>query len=339
MTKKLFIVCAALVWTVALVAQNIAVVAANGSTKLYRTLQAAIEGADPNSTIYLPGGGFTIADSVKITKRLTIIGIGHKSNNNNVDGVTTISGNIFFNEGSSGSAVMACYITGNVNIGEGGATVDDVFIKCCNLNSIQVHNSTCQGTVVNQNYVRTTSTFSESSALINNNILHSLNRINGGRISKNIVLGEFECANHGDRDLACIVANNSTISNNIITLTPWAGHVWVWYYHERLRGTDNSVNSNLTTTDFGDNTIAIGDVSWEDFFVNYNSGAISPSSDFHFKDEYKQYENTVGVYADGVQFDKQLAPVPYIVAKKIDEQTDAAGKLNIKIRVKASGEE
>ena len=31
-----------------------------------------------------------------------------------------------------------------------------------------------------------------------------------------------------------------------------------------------------------------------------------------------------------------MAPLPYIVAKDIPEQTDAEGKLNIKIRVKAS---
>ena len=340
MTKKLFIVCAVFVWSVALVAQNIAVVSPSGSTIMCKTLTQAVDTAAAGSVIYLPGGGFPISDNVKITKKLTIIGIGHKAKNGNADGITTINGNLFFNEGSSGSAVMGCYITGNVNIGEGGAVVDDVLVKYCNLNSVQVCNSICQGTAVNQNYIRSTSGFSESSALINNNVLHSLNRLNGGTISKNIILGEFKNGiTNGDYEYSCIVASNSSILNNIVTLTPWASQGWVWHYHERLRGTNNSVDSNLATTNFGDNTIAIADVSWEDFFVNYNGGAISPSSNFHFKEEYKQYENTVGVYADGVKFDKQLAPVPYIVAKKIDEQTDAAGRLNIKIRVKASGEE
>ena len=77
------------------------------------------------------------------------------------------------------------------------------------------------------------------------------------------------------------------------------------------------------------------DADWSEVFENYNGGAISPVSDFHFKGDYKQYESQVGVYAGGVDFDKQLAPVPYIVAKHVDEQTDASGKLNVKIRVKA----
>ena len=70
-------------------------------------------------------------------------------------------------------------------------------------------------------------------------------------------------------------------------------------------------------------------------FENYNNGKVDPSSDFHFKEAYKQYENQVGIYAGTGFNDQQLAPVPYIVNKKVDEQTDAQGKLNVKIRVKA----
>ena len=70
-------------------------------------------------------------------------------------------------------------------------------------------------------------------------------------------------------------------------------------------------------------------------FENYNNGKVDPSSDFHFKEAYKQYENQVGIYAGTGFNDQQLAPVPYIVGKRVDEQTDAQGKLNVKIRVKA----
>ena len=77
------------------------------------------------------------------------------------------------------------------------------------------------------------------------------------------------------------------------------------------------------------------DDEWTDVFVNYNGGAVSPVSDFHFKEAYKQYESQVGIYAGTGFNDQQLAPVPYIIAKDVDEQTDAQGKLNVRIRVKA----
>ena len=91
----------------------------------------------------------------------------------------------------------------------------------------------------------------------------------------------------------------------------------------------------MSDRDFGDNPINLGDVDWNNVFNNYNGGAITPVSKFHFKGDYSGYEHQVGIYAgDGFNED-QLAPVPYIVSKNIPQQTDAAGKLNIKIRVKA----
>lgn len=339
MIKKLFIACAAFVWTIALVAQNISVVNSSGSTKLYRTLEAAIKGADPNSVIYLPGGGFPIADSVKITKKLTIIGIGHKAKNDNADGVTTISGNLFFNQGSSGSAVMACYITGNVNIGEGGASVNDVLIRYCNLNSVQVNNSICMGTIVNQNYIRSTSNFHGANGEFTNNIAHSIDDIDNGTIAYNVFTSActgYHTHNSGNWDNAAIIfCNQCAITHNIIiewgSGGPSSGSLG--------NGSTNTVYDNMATQNWGEDCINVSKegFDWKNVFKDYQG--VSATSNFHFKEEYAEHEGKVGIYAGDSFNDKQLAPVPYIVAKKIDEQTDAAGKLNIKIRVKASGEE
>ena len=105
-TKRIIsLIAVTLIMFTSATAQRISVVTENGVTSIFRTLQDAIESADAGSTIYLPGGGFTLPDSVKITKKLTIIGIGHKSDNENADGSTIISGNLWFNENSSGSAL------------------------------------------------------------------------------------------------------------------------------------------------------------------------------------------------------------------------------------------
>ena len=298
-------------------AQQISVVSSNGATTLYSTLQEAIEGASNGSVIYLPGGGLPISDEVKITKKLTIIGIGHYTKNENVDGVTTILGNLFFNEESGGSAVMACYITGNVNIG-----VDDILIRYCNLNSVQVNNQTCKGTEINQNYIRSSSNFNQTPAKITNNVMWSVGYVTGGNISYNFFNGWFNAYYGG----ATYEINSSFVSNNC-------------FNQGDLTNYSNTITSgNMGTSDHvGDNCIYLGEnVNWNDVYVNYNNGAISPKSDFHFKDDYKQYENKVGIYAGDTPFnDNQIAPVPHIVAKHVDEHTDTTGKLNIKIRVKA----
>ena len=328
MKKKLFILCAALVWTVALMAQSIAVVTANGITTLVRTLDEAIAVVNENDgcVVYLPGGGFPVSDDSKITKKVTIIGIGHKANNDNVDGITTISGNLWFNEGSSGSAVMGCYITGNVNIGDGGATVNDVLIKYCNLNSVQVNNSTCMETIANQNYIRNNSRFNGSKAIIINNIVHSITDLDNGKIAYNILaktIREYGHWSWGTTTLHC--CDQTQIINNIVLPDLPDGLL-----HEC---SNCEVLENMTINDsYGENK------NWNDYFVEYNQGEISPFSNFHFTADYKQYESELGIYADTGFNDQQIVPVPFIVAKRIDEQTDASGRLNVKIRVKAGGE-
>lgn len=325
MKKKIITLLVALMATVASVhAQQISVVAPNGATTLYRTLPDAIKGATAGSVVYLPGGGFSIPDSVKITKKLTIIGIGHKAKNDNVDGNTIINGNLWFNEGSSGSAVMGCYLTGRVIIGENGI-VDNVLVKLCFLNGVDVRNSNCVETVVNQNYVVDQLRMGNSDVIIKNNIVRFTNvgygpcivDVGSGVIQHNMLL-------HGTHSLINV---NATVTNNVITasdgLSNWSSTI--------------ISSGNMGTIALGEDAIVIQpEKGWDDVFVNYNGGAVSTASNFHFKDEYKEYENQVGIYAGDGFSDGALPPVPYIVAKKIDDKTDAAGKLNIKVRVKAS---
>lgn len=333
MKKKIITLLVALMATVASVhAQQISVVAPNGATTLYRTFPDAIKGATAGSVVYLPGGAFTIPDSVKITKKLTIIGIGHKANGGNVDGGTLINGNLFFNEGSDGSAVMGCYLSGFIKIAEDGP-VDDVVVRQCNLYYVQVLKSACSGIIINQNYLRVPGNitynhnFSGCDVVFSNNITsQQVCNIGSGKVTNNIILTYNRGGGIGSSDRFSLQAVSAEISGNIISKSNGLIH------------SGNAVSNNnliLTNGSWGDNPIVI-DADVNDIFVNYNNGAVSTASNFHFKDEYKEYESQVGIYAGTGFSDGALPPVPYIVAKKIDDKTDAAGKLNIKVRVKAS---
>jgi hypothetical protein len=306
--------------TVAVKAQQISVVDGNGTTTLYHTLQDAIEGAPAESVIYLPGGGFTLDRYYKITKKLTIIGIGYHAKNGNPDGMTTINGDIFFSQNSNGSAVMGCYINGRVYIGgDDGEAVDNVMVKYCYLQGVSVRNGISTGTIINQNYISSTTDFAGASAeIISHNVMGSLRQLNGGTVSYNII---HQTQSYEYNLYWCFDLN---VFNNVFVDGCNTGNNWV-------------MSDNMSIVDVGERPINIGNVDWNDVFIDRSKG-ISPASNFHFKGEYKKYEDVVGIYA-GTKFnDKGIAPVPYIVAKQIDEQTDASGKLNIKIRVNA-GEE
>jgi hypothetical protein len=286
-------------------AQQIAVVSSGKATKMYQTLQKAIEGALPGSVIYLPGGGFQIPDSVKIAKKLSIVGIGHKANSENADGNTVISGNLFFNGGSNGASVMGCYISGTVYVGNDGAAVHNIVVKYCNLGAMNVKSNACTGTVVNQCYVRNSSNFGGASALYTNNVSASVGSLNGGMVTNNVFTGSSSFS-------------NCSISRNIF-----------------LGGQSTSGNSSSGNINGGEAPVNIGNVTWADLFVNYNNGAITPASDFQIKETYRSLCKDCGIYG-GTGFRKNgQPPMPFFMAKSVPGQTDADENLVIQVKVKA----
>ena len=322
--KKLFLTLFfAVLATAGMYAQQISVVSSGGTTTLYQTLQDAVDGADPGSVIYLPGGGFGKNDTVTVTKKLTIIGIGHYAKKGNVDGATIISGSLSFKEGSSGSAVMGCYITGDVGI---YANVNDVLIRYCNVQNVRVYDPSCLETTVNQCYLRNGAHFHGANGYFTNNVSKDVWNLCNGYIENNLFTTNKRV--FGEDRFETKWSNSSIIRGNIIITTTTYG------YNE---GPDAIVSGNMCpSTDWNiDTDLITVNADWNDVFENYNGGAVSPASNFHFKEAYAQYENQVGIYSGTGFKDEQLAPVPYIVAKRVDTETDASGKLNVKIRVKA----
>lgn len=304
MTKRMFIILAAFAWTITLAAQEITVVNSNGTTHFYRTLTQAIEKSTDNCVIYLPQGGFALHDSVKITKKVTIIGVGHRGKHGKVDGVSNIGGNLFFNEGSNGSAVMGCYLGGTLNV-----NVRDFLLRYCNAGNINVIASSV-GIIINQNYIRGDINFNGARGMVTNNILRRVNNMNGGTIRYNVFA----------RD-TYIGASNVFITDNVFVV--WGSH----------SGSDIKASHNLFIgAEWGENPLNLTDVTAADVFVN--DAGVSNSSDYHFQEAYKQYETQFGIYAGQGFNDLQAAPVPSLILRSADEQTNTSGQLKVQVRVK-----
>ena len=324
--KKVVLSIILMIAAVTVSAQQIAVVSSSGSTTMYQTLDEAISGASSNSVIYLPAGGFQISDDVKITnKKLTILGVTHKANSDNAEGNTIISGNLYFNEGSSTSAVMGCYISGTIYIGYDKTEVNNILVKYCNVNSIAVYSNSCSGTKVNQSYIRNGANFNGASADIKNNIIKGVYQISGGEISYNVFTSRYYTNGSNINTLAYV--HNATISNNVF-LDSSSIHY----------GSNCQTSKNLTyNKEWGDDGINLGLANWDGVFKN-NAG-VTPASDYHFIDTYAKYNDDAGLYSGGTDFsDGCLPPVPYVSVKHIDEQTDASGNLTVRLRVKSVSE-
>lgn len=330
--KRNIFIAVALFATMAANAQNIAVVNPSNETSVYQTLDEAVTGADPGSIIYLPGGGVQIKDETKIDKKLTIMGVSHRGDTDNADGATVIAGNLNYITGSSGSAILGVYISGSVNIGVDGTSVNNITIRNCNVSSVQVNNNSCTGVVINQNYIRNLSNYHGANVTISNNICSGMIGINGGTIINNVFTGS---ARTDDYNMRILSASNSVVSYNVFMGTNWT---WRGSLDAIVDGSNNQGISNMTkNSDWGDECVVIGeDIDWNDIFEK-NAG-ISIMSKYHFiGDDYTQYEGKIGIYGgSGFKDDNDAhAPIPRIVSKKVDEQTDGSGKLHIEVTIKA----
>jgi hypothetical protein len=306
MKKIIIIAIAILIISAGSQAQQISVVAPNGNTQLFTDLNAAIVGAATGSVIYLSGGGFQIKDETKITKKLSIIGVGHLPNNDNADGNTIVSGHFSFEGGADGSVLMGLHLSGNVNIGTGGAVVNAVLIRYCNINSIQVLNAGCKKLQVNQCYLRGGSNGGNSSISFTNNIINSVGDIRGGVVNHNVVKGGVN-------------ATDSQIKDNLL-IGSFSG--------------SGVISHNMCTSSWGDNCLVVE--SWDNVIVGPDNG-VNVTSRYELKSVGRGDASDgtdVGIYG-GTRFkDSATPPVQRIVSKKIAEQTDENGNLNVQIQVK-----
>ena len=324
--KRILSIAVAIFATITLGAQNIAVVNGN-STKVYQTLDEAINEAESGSIIYIPGGGFQVTDNAKIDKRLTIMGVSHRGDTDNVDGATIISGNLNFIAGSSHSAVYSLYVSGNINVTD---SVANFTVRYCNVKSIQVGSSKSGGMIINQCYVRENSNFSNCNVKLKNNIMHSMRDINAGVIINNVITSSIsEWNGNVWRNYAFWNVNSATIMNNFLLSAGNGIH---------SGGSCTISNNCIGTGAWGDDPVVLPEgTTWETVF-KANKG-VTIVSDYHLSETWAKSKEPdltgIGIYGGSGFSDEALAPIPRIVSKKVAESTDGSGKLQIEVTVKA----
>lgn len=105
-------------------------------------------------------------------------------------------------------------------------------------------------------------------------------------------------------------------------------------------GSNCQVYNNMLTRNWGENCIVVS--SMNDALVDSSHG-VSTASNFQLAGEDGKNAASdgtdVGIYGgpngDANFCEDAFPPIPRIISKKIDEQTDGAGKLTMKISVKA----
>ena len=178
------------------VAQNLIAVQNGNSNSFYTTLDSAITHAQNGDTIYLPGGSFTVSNT--INKPLCLIGAGYFTDSSITTGITLVN-NITLKKGADNGSLEGLYINGPIQFGEGDTSesyVSNYRINRCYINGgIQFINT--QGLNLSNN-------ISVSECIL----MGANNSINGGptgfiTVSNNLIGGLI-------RNL-----NQSVVQNNI----------------------------------------------------------------------------------------------------------------------------
>lgn len=337
MKKSVISLFVALVATMGAYAQQIAVVSEDGATTtIYKTLPEAVEGATDGSTLYLSGGVFKLG--ADISKRLNIVGVGYYMGADNAEGVTQIEGVLNFVPGSSRSTLMGCKVPECWILPQKDADpIEDIVIKCCwvtgriYINNPNVSsgattefNDKCTGMVINQCFCDNIY-LTNSNTKVTNSVFKLIGHGNTAEITNNIIItGSSVFKGSWSENYY----RNCTIANNIIYDNTNYGSSTEFLLN-------NQIENNLNNKDLGDDAAEMTD-PLADVFKDYQG--VTPASDFHFTDAYKAYEGKVGIYSGFGFNDSKLPPVPYIASKNIPLETDANGKLLIRVRVKASSE-
>jgi hypothetical protein len=290
-------------------------------------------------TIYLAGGFF---DGLTVNKRLAIIGAGHHPDSSANTYPTQINGSITFGPDADSSHIEGLHITGHVNVSAANNMVNRLRIRRniidgqLNLNGDRVTPS--MHVEISGNIVRSSVDLSNTvSVVLCNNILHSrIHYIFQGSVTNNVFNASpyYGYPHYVYNNLYDI--DNSKIENNVF---PHPDGALVFLY------CDNSViNKNLFATASINytNNMATGNftgVGSTNVFVNWTSSSFLYTDNYHLKapESYIGMDGTqMGIYGGLRPWKEGSLPLnPHIQSKIIADKTDAAGKIQVQVKVVA----
>ena len=296
---------------------------------------AAVSG----DTIYLPGGFF---GAITIDKRLAIFGAGHHPDSTLYTYATQINGNVSLGPLSDSSHLEGLHITGHLAVATAGIKTDNLKIRRnmidgqLNLNGDKTTPSL--HVEISGNVIRSSVDLSNTlSVVLSNNILQSrVHYVYQGSISNNVFNSTpyynypyysynniFDVDNsnvennvfvHPDGSVVFLECDNTLINKNV-------------FAHSSVNFTNNMPTGNY---------IGVGSTN---ILVNWTSASYQYTDNYHLKTPaiHIGMDGTqVGIYGGLRPWKEGSIPLnPHIQSKTIADKTDAAGRIQVQVKVVA----
>jgi hypothetical protein len=320
-------------------AQRVVGVETASVTTFYSSIDSAYSHAVDGSTIYIPGGAFSVGD-LTISKRLNIIGVGHYADSSTATGITQLNGNVVFITGGDRSNLQGVYLNGDIRLGNNSSDqlVNSITIQRCNVGAINLSYNGSSSTnsqyhLIRENVIRgALSGGNAQNVSVENNLFNStINYFNGNALFSNniffytypyggllnyVVSGTFESNIFLSQVIFGSGSTSNVLTKNIFTAGDQLGSGNV--------GTSNQFSITQST-----------------LFVNQAGNTFNYAHNYHLANSSPAIGtgvngNDIGIYGGVNTYKEAAVPSnPHIVEKNISGNTDATGKININIKVSA----
>lgn len=317
-------------------AQNLIAVQNGGEPEFYSKLDSAIFYSSTGDTIYIPGGNYTINDT--ITKRLHLVGSGHHPDSAIATARTIISGftQLILKNGADNGSVTGIYFN------EPGQYAYPPIQILDPISSYTISSCYISKSIENQGNNTTISEnifYNLYSSGINlyctNNIILGYVTCNSGVIKNNVFTHRFP----GYSQYSLYVGNNIVENNIFKPYTVQTGVGTSIFYHNVNGGVNGIIGQEQGSGNFLDNVelpLLFANYSPETF---YGDGIYD--ADFHLPTN-SPYKNAgtdgtdIGIYGGPFPWKEGSVPFnPHIQHKIISGGTDQNGNLNVNIKVAA----
>lgn len=299
----------------------------------------AYNAAEAGDTIYLPGGFFA---GITIDKRLAIIGAGHHPDSSVNTYATQINGSLSLGPNADSSHIEGLHITGQVNLTAANHKIDRLRIRRniidgnLNINGDRVTPSL--HVEISGNIIRGPVDLSNTlNAVLCNNILQTrVHYVWNGSVSNNVFNSSPYLGYPNYIYNVVYDCDNSIIENNVFA----GGDQTLGFTY-----CDNSViRKNLfavTNIDYGSNpqTGNYTGVGVANLMVGFSSSSFLYADNYHLKTPATHLGSdgmVVGIYGGLRAWKEGSIPLnPHIQSKTIADKTDAAGKIQVQVKVVA----
>lgn len=350
--KSIFLLIASLCATQVFAQSKIAVYTpSSNTTHIWANFDSAYSNSVAGDYIYLPGGSFTLTNT--INKQIHIIGAGYNQDSSSATGITALN-QVQLSSGADGGSIEGVYFTpsssnlsSSISVTNSGTPISHFTIAYCYLSNGLKCIAPAENFTITKCYIGSINDYYTglpvtslsgplTNSVISNSIITSSVQIEaGGLFSNNIFFG---VTHYYSGDMSPAGSSNCTYENNIFQFPAGNNELNNGVFNNNINASPNAnygnVGSGNTSEGFSDSFVDPGQPNgngWYNYDVHKSYKLKPTSAGYHAGTD----GTDIGIYGGAMPWkDGSMPSNPHISSKTVGTQNDASGILHATFKVK-----